>query len=250
MKYADGLVSVIMPMYNAAATIEQTIESVRKQTYTNWELIVSDDCSTDESPDIVKKYCEMDSRIRYYRMNNNDGVAATRNLAMHQANGQYFAFLDSDDIWKAEKLEKQIDFMKAKDAHFVYSSYECMNQDGQLTGKVIHVPKELDYKKELLGNAIPCLTVIIDCKYVSIPDMPTMGHEDYVTWLNILKSGVKAYGMDEVLAVYRMATDSLSGNKVKAAKWTWSIYKQQGISFVKRIYYFGCYAVKALKKHV
>lgn len=250
MGYTQGLVSVIVPMYNARETICATIESVLAQDYPNWEIIIADDCSTDDCAALVQKTYGNDSRIHYYYLASNDGVAATRNLAMSKANGQYLAFLDSDDLWTEDKLSKQLAFMKEKNAAFVYAAYEQMDKDGKKLGKVVHVPSKLDYHKELMGNSIPCLTVLIDRNQINVPMMPSVGHEDYVTWLNILKTGVTAYGQNEVLACYRVTGNSLSGNKLKAAVWTWGIYKSQGLPFLKRVFYFGCYAFKALKKHV
>lgn len=248
MEYTKGLVSIIMPMYNAKNTISQAIESVVRQTYTNWELLIVDDCSEDGCVEQVEPYLS-DSRIMLQRQPHNRGVAEARNVAMDLANGQYLAFLDSDDLWKEDKLRRQLSFMEEQGAAFVYSAYELVDSDAAPTGKMIHVPKQLHYREELKGNSIPCLTVLIDRTQIPVPHMPDEGHEDYITWLNILKTGVTAYGQDEALALYRVNGQSLSGNKVKAAVWTWKIYKNQGLNWIQRCYYFGCYVFRALKKH-
>ncbi|TQQ83941.1 glycosyltransferase family 2 protein [Peptacetobacter hominis] len=246
----NNLVSIITPMYNAEKYIKDTIESVISQEYKEWEMIVVDDCSTDGCTEIVKKYSNKDSRIKYIRSEKNGGVSKARNLALKNASGRYIAFLDSDDIWSPEKLSRQIDFMKKENATISFTSYELINEDNERIGKIISVPEKVDYKTLLKGNIMGCLTVIIDRENLDQEiKMSGYRHEDYVLWLSILKQGYYAYGLNDVLAFYRKTPESLSGNKMKSAMWTWNIYRNvEKISLIKSIYYFINYAVNGIKK--
>ncbi len=247
--YEPGLVSVITPLYNAKKYIGKTIESVLNQTYTNWEMVVVDDCSTDESVSIVQQYG--DARIRLIRNEQNLGVAATRNVALKEARGQYVAFLDSDDIWCADKLSKQLVLMEETKSPFIYGSCVVMDEDGNALKKDRIVPAELDFKELLKGNQIPCLTVLIDRTRIKPFEMPKVFHEDYATWLSILRDNqIKAYGVQDIVARYRVSQNSLSGTKVRAAGWTWGIYRKYlGFSVFKSAYYFMWYAFRVVKKY-
>ena len=245
-----NLVSIITPMYNSGKFIKDTIDSVINQTYKDWEMIIVDDCSTDISPEIVKSYAENESRIKYIRTEQNGGVSKARNTALKNADGQYIAFLDSDDIWDKEKLEKQINFMKEKDCAISFTSYELIDEENKKLNKVVRVVESIDYKTLLKGNILGCLTVIIDKSKLDFEiKMSGVRHEDYALWLSILKRGYIAYGIDEVLAQYRKSLTSLSGNKVKSAMWTWNIYRNvEKIPLHKSIYYFINYAINGIKK--
>ncbi len=244
----DGMVSVITPMYNAEEWIEETIQSVQAQSYRLWEMIIVDDCSTDGSPEIVKSLQKQDSRIRYYRNRANSGAAMTRNQAISYAKGQYIAFLDSDDRWYPFKLERQIARMQKEKLSFCYSACEVINENGRRVN-VRNVPEKADFEELLKGNAIPCLTVVLDRKQISEIFMPQMPHEDYAAWLKITGSGITAYGMNEVLASYREAGSSISSDKFQAMRWTWAIYRKYlGLSFMKSCRSFCSYAINALKK--
>lgn len=245
----ESMVSIITPMYNAEKTIAQTIESVLHQTYQNWEMIIMDDCSSDQSASIVEEYLKQDPRIRYYREKANCGVAKVRNDAIAQAKGEYLAFLDSDDLWRAKKLDCQIRFMKENKVQFCYSACSVIDASGQTAGKVRNVPEVADYNKLLKGNFIPCLTVVLEKRIML--EMPQIPHEDYATWLAILRSGKKAFGLNEVLADYRVNLSSVSANKWKAMKWTWSIYRyQEKLSYVKSCFYFVHYIMRAIRKRL
>lgn len=245
----EGLVSVVTPMYNAEKFIAETIESVQAQTYQNWEMVIVDDVSTDGSSEIVKEYAKEDSRIRYLRHERNRGVSQARNTSLQAARGQYAAFLDSDDLWMPDKLEKQLTFMKKQGAAFCYSACRVIGQDGTPAGKTRYVPLSRNYRELLKGNVIPCLTVILDRSQVKNIHMPDMPHEDYGAWLDILKTGITACGLNEVLAEYRVSGESVSGNKFAAAKWTWDIYRrQQGLGILKSCWCFGHYVVGAVRK--
>lgn len=245
-----NLVSIITPMFNSEKYIEGTIKSVLNQTYNEWEMLIIDDCSSDSSPEIVKSFVEKDSRIKYFKTESNQGVSYARNLAIKNSSGQFIAFLDSDDQWESEKLEKQIGYMKDNDFAITFTSYELMDENSNSLHKTIKVPCSVDYNGLLKGNIMGCLTVVIDKTKMDF-DIKLSGipHEDYVLWLSILKKGYIAYGVDEVLARYRKSSTSLSGNKLKAAKWTWNIYRNvEQISLPKAIYYFINYSINGIRK--
>ena len=243
------LVSIITPMYNAEQYIGQTIDSVISQTYQNWEMIIVDDCSNDRSSEIVLEYYNKDNRIKYFKNSNNFGVSYSRNVAIKYANGKYISFLDSDDLWHHKKLEKQVEFMKKKGIAFSFCGCDVIDANGNRTSKVRRAVKRVDYKKLLKGNAIPCLTVMIDVTQIKEINMPNIPHEDYATWLNILKNGIVAYGLDETLASYREGNNSISSDKFKAMKWTWDIYnKNQGLNMMASLYYFIHYLWNAFRK--
>ncbi len=239
---------MITPMYNAEKWIEKTIQSVQAQSYSQWEMIIMDDCSTDDGPKIVQRLQKQDDRIRYYRNRVNSGVAFTRNQAISCAKGQYIAFLDSDDRWYPSKLERQIARMQKEQISFCYSACEVIDENGKRVN-VRNVPEKADFEELLKGNAIPCLTVVLDRKKIPEITMPQMPHEDYAAWLKITGSGITAYGINEVLAGYRESGSSISSNKFQAMRWTWAIYRQfLGLSFMKSCRSFCFYVLNALKK--
>ena len=246
-------VSIITPMYNAQQYIGETIASVQAQTYEDWEMIVVDDCSTDTSVSLVESYACQDERIRLIKNQINQGVAVTRNTGIGAATGRYLAFLDSDDLWKPGKLQQQIDFMKQTGADFSYTACEVIDGKGNPAGPERSVPAQENYGQLLRGNGIPCLTVMADLE--SIPKelmcMPAISHEDYATWLRIARMGYSMKGLNHVLASYRNQANSLSGNKIQAAKWQWNIYRrQEGLSVIKSLYYMCFYMYQALKKRI
>ncbi|MEG0180816.1 MAG: glycosyltransferase family 2 protein [Romboutsia sp.] len=246
----NNLVSIITPMYNAEKFVEDTINSVLNQTYKSWEMIIVDDCSSDNSAEIVKSYVQRDKRIKYIKTDLNKGVSNARNIAIKKARGRYIAFLDSDDIWYENKLEKQVSFIKANNYTIVYSAYELIDENNNKLNKIINVSESVDYNNLLKGNILGCLTVMIDKTKVNFEiKMSGKRHEDYILWLSILKSGNSAYGINEILAQYRKSSKSLSGNKAKSAKWTWDIYREvEKLPLHKSIYYFWNYALGGIKK--
>ena len=246
----DDLVSIIMPAYNAEKYIEEAIQSVLKQTYTNWELIIVNDCSNDKTEQIIKKYREQDERIKVHSLSENHGVANARNIALQNAVGRYIAFLDSDDIWLHEKLEKQIDFMKVNNYVFTYHQYRHFASSDKV-GEIVKIPSQLDYKDALKGNSIGCLTVCLDKSKIKPFIMPAQRHEDYIAWLNILKENeIAAYGLQRDLGRYRVdSKDSVSTNKLKSAVWTWKVYRaSQLLSVLKSVYYMCFYITSGIKK--
>lgn len=247
----DGLVSIIMPAYNCEQTIEKSIVSVLAQTYTDWELIIVNDCSNDHTQDVLTKY-ENDQRIIVKCNSQNSRAAITRNNALDLAKGRYIAFLDSDDVWVPEKLEKQLKFMQDQSKGFTFTAYDNIDENDQPINRVIHVPLQIS-AFELLGNTIiGCSTVLTDRKIVGDYRFITNNaREDMFTWHLILKKGFSAYGMDEILTHYRVSSNSSSGNKYKMAKEYWKGLRDvAGLQFFKRGCYFIRYAVNAVKKRV
>lgn len=244
----DSMVSIIMPVHNGEKTIGESIESVLGQTYSDWELIIVDDCSTDGTNKIIKQY--KDERIIYLYLPKNQGVAGARNEGISRASARYIAFLDSDDLWMPEKLDVQLDFMRENEYGFSYTEYRSFSNSLNNVGRLIKVHDSIDYKELLKGNDIGCLTVMLDRKQFPDIIMPTIRHEDYVTWLNLLREGGKAYGIHDDLARYRKSNNSLSGNKLQSVKWTWDVYrKSQQLSMCETVKNMCYYIIKGLDKH-
>ena len=242
-------VSIITPSWNSEKYIEKTIESVQKQTYMNWE-----NCSTDRTVEIVEKISKEDPRVRIIRQEVNGGAAKARNRSLCEATGRYIAYLDADDIWKPTKLEKQVEFMKANHCGFSCASYEVIDDEGRALNKEVHMLPSVDYVGFLTNNLLQTVgimadTSIIDKKYLVMPDIRR--RQDAATWLQVLKAGYKCYGIDEVLAEYRRAENSLSSNKVKAVKGVWSLYRDiEKLSLPFSCYCFVRYAFLAVWKRV
>lgn len=248
----EELVSIITPVYNAEKFLHDTINSVLEQDYKNWEMILVDDCSKDNSEKIIREYEKNDKRIKYIKLEKNVGAAKTRNLALEQAKGRYIAFLDSDDVWKKNKLSKQIKFMKDRDIGFSFTEYEVMSEDGELIGRDIKVPKHINYNQYLKNTIIGCLTVIIDKEKIGDFRMVDIRkNQDMATWLSILKKGVIAHGLNENLAKYRLVKGSISNNKFKTIKTVWNTYRYcEKLSLIKSIYCFICYGMNAVIKRI
>lgn len=244
------LVSIIMPCYNASNFIRQSIDSVLKQSFTDWELLVIDDVSSDDSCEIVASYATKDKRINLLRMDNNGGAANARNKGIGCANGRYIAFLDSDDIWLPNKLQRQIDFMADKQVALCYSAYRIIDEEGK-EKSVYRLPKtKVDYTTLLSGSVIGNLTAVYDSHQLGKVYMHQVGHEDYVLWLEILKRIDYALGIDEILAEYRVQSTSLSGNKIRAAQWQWRIYRDiEKLGRLRSLYLFVQYAFKGFIKY-
>jgi glycosyltransferase involved in cell wall biosynthesis len=246
----NAQVSIIMPAHNAAKFIEISIKSVIEQCYTDWQLIVVNDRSSDETPDIVARYAQQDSRILL--VNNTSSVGGAfyaRNIALEEAKGRYIAFLDSDDIWKPEKLSKQIEAMKSSGRYASHSSYIRIDEQGNNLNRV-KVKNLVTYRDQIKSNRIPNLTGVYDCEKVGIVKQSDIGHEDYDMWLKILLK-TPSIGVEEPLAYYRVLSNSLSSNKIKAAVWHYNILKRQkGIGFLKSVFYFTSYIYNAVCKRV
>lgn len=224
----NKLVSIITPVYDSEKYIAQAIESVLNQTYENWELLLVDDCSPDQSAKIVAEFLKKDNRIKYFKLSQNSGAAIARNTALENAKGRYIAYLDADDVWLPNKLERQISFMEQYNAVFSCCDYEKIEADGTSLHKLVHMPKTITYEQLLRNTIIQTVGVIIDTAFVdrSLLVMPNVRRgQDSATWLQILRSDVKFMGQNEVLAQYRRAPNSLSSNKLNAMKRTWHIYR-------------------------
>ena len=244
------LVSVITPSYNCARFIEETIRSVQAQTWQNWEMVIVDDCSTDNSVEVIRNLAKTDSRIRLIEHQWNGGPAVARNIAIEHAKGRYIAFLDSDDLWLPKKLEKQIAHIDKTKAALVYGAYQKITEAGELKG-VVHPPAQVTYDDMLRSNFIGCLTAIYDRQKIGKCYMPIIAkRQDQALWLKILKKTPAAYCLDEVLAHYRIQENSVSSNKVMAAKYQWRIYREvEQLPFWKSARCFGHYAINGLIKY-
>ncbi len=252
---SGGLVSIVVPVYNAAGYIVQTVGMVRAQTYRDWELILVEDCSGDQSAAVIGEYLrrEPDERIRMIRQKKNGGAARARNTGVDAARGRYLAYLDADDVWRPDKLEKELAFMKEKEAGFVFTAYEFGDADARGTGKIVHVPETLSYRQALSRTVIFTTTVLLDLEQIprELVKMPDVKSEDTATWWRILRNGYTAYGMDEVTAVYRRPAKSLSSNKWEAVKRIWGLYRrQEKLSALKSACYFIQWAARATLRRI
>jgi teichuronic acid biosynthesis glycosyltransferase TuaG len=248
----DELVSIIVPVYNAASYIENTIEMVRRQTHSDWELILVDDASTDESVAVIRRMLG-EGDIRLIQKSHNQGAAAARNTGLDAARGRYIAFLDADDVWMPDKLLRELAFMKDRQADFVFSAYEFGDEEARGTGKIVHVPDKLTYHEALTRTVIFTTTVLIDRE--RIPDelirMPEVESEDTATWWQILRAGHTACGLDEVLAIYRRPAKSLSSNKLAAIRRIWRLYRrQEGLSVMHSAWCFLFWAYRATARRI
>lgn len=255
MDMEERLISIITPVYNAGNYIEETLRMVEKQTCKNWELILVDDCSTDNSRQIIKEYMDFkgDKRIHLIEKQVNEGAAMARNTGIGVSQGRYIAFLDADDIWMPEKLERELAFMEKNQAAFVCTSYEFGDEKARGTGKIVHVPPILTYKKALSRTVIFTTTVMLDTARTGreLIHMPAVKSEDTALWWKLLKSGFPAYGLDEVLAVYRRPVKSLSSNKLEAIKRIWYLYrKQEKLSVLQSAGYFFFWALRATLRRI
>ncbi|MCZ0703684.1 teichuronic acid biosynthesis glycosyltransferase TuaG [Natronobacillus azotifigens] len=250
----DPLVSVITPTYNAQRFISNTVTSVINQSYSNWEMILIDDHSSDDTVKTIEEYLQKDQRIRLIKNNKNMGAGYARNIGLENARGRYIAFLDSDDQWLPEKLSKQIKFMQDHDLAFSYTAYERVHyrKNGDIEIKNVRVPKYVTYEELLKKNVIGCLTVILDKEQIGDFRMINIrSRQDYALWLNITRNGYKTMGMDEILARYRVRRDSLSSNKFIMAKRNWSVYRKvEKLSLIKSLWYFGHYVVLKTKEYL
>ncbi|NLY04319.1 MAG: glycosyltransferase family 2 protein [Campylobacter sp.] len=245
-----NLVSIIMPSYDSEKFIAKSINSALSQTYSNLELIIVDDCSFDNSNDIIEQYAKQDSRVKLIKLDQNSGPAVARNKAIESANGDYIAFLDSDDLWDKDKIEKQLKFMQDNDLAFTYSSYRLIDEDDKELGNFTTTP-EVTYENLLKTNSIGCLTAIYDVKKLGKVYMPLiLKRQDYGLWLKILKQINSSKGILDSLATYRIRKNSVSSNKLKAAKYQWKIYTEvEKLGIIKSSYYFIHYAINGIFKY-
>lgn len=243
-------VTVIIPAYNAACYLEQAIESVLAQTV-SCRVIVINDASLDDTLAIAKHYAsQYPKKVEVIDNEKNIGVATSRNRAVAQATTEYIAFLDADDWWCADKVELQLQALKASGADSCYSGRELMTTTGESTGKIVHVPETIDYRSLLKGNVIPCSSVLMKREVMlAYPMKHDELHEDYIVWLSMLRDGIKFVGIDKPLLKSRLGDGGKSRNKWKSAKMTYGVYRYMGIPAWKAMYYFVCYAFAGVAKY-
>lgn len=246
----EELCSVVMPAYNSEKYIAEAIESVIKQTYTNWELLIINDCSTDNTEEIIKSYLQKDTRIKLIKQKENQGVANARNTGIEKAKGRYIAFLDADDYWNKEKLQKQIQILQTSNADITYTAYLMIDETGK-TIKKRSVKKTLKLKDLLKENSIIFSSVV--CKKESLMDKNFKSewyHEDYIFLLDLSKESKNFVGINESLMQYRVHQRGRSFNKQSAAKYRWKIYREHlGLNLLKSMYYFIAYAWNGIRKY-
>lgn len=237
-----GLVSVITPTYNCAIYLEETIRSVIAQSYQNWEMIIVDDCSKDNTMAIVQSFAEEDERIKYYKLNQNSGAAVTRTFAMQKAEGQYIAFLDSDDLWLPEKLAIQLDFMQKNGYAFTCTSYSQIDEVGNSLNKVIHSPKRIGYNRLLLDCPVGNSSVMYEVAKMGKFEVPDIRkRNDDALWLRMLKTEKYIWGLSDVLMLYRIRPNSISINKISLIKYHWILYRKIEHLNILRSIFHVCY---------
>lgn len=245
------LISVIMPAYNAEKTLAQAVQSVISQTYCNWELLIIDDCSKDNTYALMQKLQRNSPKIKILKNDQNFGVSESRNKGVQVASGSWIAFLDSDDIWAPNKLEKQVkQLARNEEAAVLFTGSAFINADGEMLEYKLSVPETITYCQLLKQNLISCSSVMVKTDVIrQFPMKHDDMHEDYAVWLQILKQGYIACGINEPLLIYRLSTNSKSSNKKKAALMTYKVYRYLGLNHIQAIYYFVWYACKNLKKY-
>lgn len=250
MNLESESVSIIMPVYNGASTIVQSIESILNQTYKDIKIYIVDDCSTDETSKLLQNFYIGNDRVEIIRNIKNKGVAESRNIGIERSRGKYIAFCDSDDLWNETKLEKQIDILESKKVDVVCTNYNVIDLDNNIIG-CVYAPEIITYKKMLGKNHIGNLTGIYNAKKIGKVYQKIIGHEDYLMWLEILRKTDQAICIQEELAKYRVSKESLSANKIVAALWTWNIYRKQlKIPLIPALYFFTQYAIQGLLKKI
>lgn len=245
-------VSIVTPCYNAESYLSQTIESVINQTVREWEMLIIDDCSNDDSRKIVEFYSAIDSRIKYYRTKVPSGSPSLpRNIGIENATGEFLAFLDADDLWFPDKLEKQIKFMEVNNYDLSYSFYEKMDWQGNRNNRIIKTRYKTTYNKLLKSNSIPCLTSMIRRNVIGDTRFKQIPQEDFCFWLDILKKGIVAYNIKEITALYREAKNSRSANKLDMFKGYWNVIRNhQHISLIPACFDMISYTVLGFAKYL
>ncbi|EJG0027412.1 glycosyltransferase family 2 protein [Vibrio sp. 1403] len=248
MQKSQSLVSIIMPSYNSDGTILESIQSVLSQTYKNWELIIVDDRSTDNTWQVIQTYADKYDNIRVYQNKENLGAGASRNFAIKKAKGRFIAFLDSDDLWTEDKLAEQIPFMLENNYPLTYTHYSRFTSEEELS--VVTAPEYTTYKKLMYSNVIGCLTAVYDTQALGKRYMPLIRkRQDMGLWLDILKDTPKAYCLPKPLAKYRMDS-GMTANKFSVLSYQWKFYRDVvGLSLPRSLFTFSVYAVKGTMKH-
>jgi teichuronic acid biosynthesis glycosyltransferase TuaG len=243
------LVSIITPSWNVERLIGETIESVQAQTLGDWELLIADDCSTDNTATVIESYAAHDSRVKLIRQPRNGGPALARQAAIEQAQGRFIAFLDSDDLWLPAKLERQIAFAREHRAALSFTAFRRINEDGTITGRLIAVPDSLTYDQLLKNTSIATLTALVDRDIAGNIAMKNEGYDDFCLWLSILKPGHVGWGLNEDLARYRVRGVSVSSRPMRSAGWVWHIYRNvERLSLLKSVWSFAHWGARAWLK--
>lgn len=245
------MVSIITPTYNSERFISKTVDSIISQTYDDWELLITDDCSTDNTWSLLSAYAEKDDRIKIFQLERNSGPGVARNNSIQHAKGRFIAFCDSDDLWIPNKVEKQVKFLLENDLIFTYSAYQKINEAG-IKGGTINIPTSITYNSLLKTCPIGCLTAIYDAQKIGKIYMPEIRkRQDYGLWLKIFKQIGSARGMNEVLGFYRERKNSVSSNKIKAAYYHYRILREVAkVPTIKAWYYFFYYAIAGVIKYM
>lgn len=251
----NQMVSIVVPVYHAEKFIEATLDSVLAQTYKDWEVLLVVDGNTDPTIAVIEAYIKktQEQRIRLLIQENNKGAALARNRGVQEAKGRFIAYLDADDLWRPEKLEKELRFMEEQQAAFVFTGYEFADENAVGTGKVVKVPQHLTYRKALKNTTIFTSTVMFDTERIdkAALEMPNMRSEDTALWWRVLRSGYDAYGLNENLVCYRRPAKSLSSNKLEAIRRIWNLYrKAEKLSIPYSCYNFCFWAVTAVWRRV
>lgn len=244
-----ALISIITPVYNAERFLDETVRSVLAQTYREWELLLIIDAkSRDRSLVLAQEWAAKDPRIQVIALPTNLGVANNRNNGIRIASGEYTAFLDADDLWVPEKLSEQIMFMQRENCEFSCHSYQQMTEQGQLIPVVRRCPPSIHYNDLLKTNVIGCLTVMIKSSLLKKHSFKEqIPHEDFILWLELLKTLPEARGLNKTLAHYRVLPSSRSGDKKRAARERWYLYREViGLNWWASVYYFSIYALSAI----
>ena len=245
------MISIAIPVHNAAATVRQTLDSVLAQTYADYEVVLVDDGSSDGSHELLLRFAEEHPNFRVFRNADNRGAAFSRNRAVREAEGEYVAFLDADDLWTPDKLEKQAAFAAAHPEYEIwFTSSGFLSPAGEKLDSVLRVPPEVDRKALLKQNVISCSSVMLRRETALEHPFPEQGrcHEDYAAWLSVLSGGGKAGGLDEPLLLYRLGTGK-SANKIRAAAMNWRTYGAAGLSFPQKVRYMASYAFRSVRKY-
>ena len=244
----DKLISIVMAAYNAQRTIRTAIDSVLAQSWTDWELLVVDDCSTDRTGEIVSSYG--DGRIRLLRAKENRGAAASRYAGVEAARGEWIAILDSDDAWEPDKLAAQLDVQRRTHADLVFSGSGFMTAEGERLDTILHVPETIGYRALLKQNVISNSSVLVRRElYLQYSPRRENLHEDYACWLSLLRAGFRAAGIDRPLLIYRLSQSSKSSNKFRSARMNWNTLRHVGLGVCASAFYMAFYTVNGLYKH-
>ena len=243
------LVSIITPSWNVERLIGETIASVQAQTFSDWELLIADDCSTDNTAAVIQSFAAKDPRVKLIRQPRNGGPALARQAAIEQAQGRFVAFLDSDDLWLPAKLERQIAFAREHRAALSYTGFRRINEDGSITGRLFTVPPSLTYGQLLKNTSIATLTAMIDRDISGPIAMKNEGYDDFCLWLDVLRPDHVAWGLNEDLARYRVRGVSVSSRPLRSAGWVWHIYRNvERLSLVKSAWCFAHWGARAWLK--